>query len=58
MALLGAHRLRTIDQATRQNADSTSRLVIEQPQPLRAARRSEDTGTAPTSRRTYGTDEP
>jgi hypothetical protein len=37
MALLGAHRLRAIDQPARPDALAASRLAIEQTKPLRAA---------------------
>ena len=36
MALLGAHRLRTIDQPARPDAPSTGRLVVDQTKPLGA----------------------
>ena len=36
MALLGAHRLRAIDQPARPDALATGRLVVEQTKPLRA----------------------
>ena len=36
MSILGAHRLRTIDQPARPNAPATSGLAVEQPKPLRA----------------------
>ena len=36
MALLGAHRLRTIDQPARPDALATSRPVVEQTKPLSA----------------------
>jgi hypothetical protein len=36
VALLGAHRLRTIDQPARPDALAAGRLIVEQPKPLGA----------------------